>query len=260
MAEPHPPLPTRPRLQNIQEQIVHALGENIVTGTYAEGTQLPTESQLAQAYGASRLVIREAMKSLVAKGMVSVRPRTGTHVLPRAQWNLFDPVVLAWHGAATFDPKLIADLVELRRAIEPMAARLAAERAAAEEVAVLRQAYGAMAAAKLRDDYIKADLQFHGAVVRACGNQFILQLETALSEVWKTSFRASSGAWGPDAKALALHKALLDAIEKGKPKAAEAAAIALIARATERISDVYAAEATARGRKGAGGPGRPPHR
>jgi len=245
MADRNSPPPTRARPQSIQEQIVYALGESIVAGMYAEGAQLPTESQLAEAYGASRLVIREAMKSLVAKGMVSVRPRTGTHVLPRAQWNLFDTVVLAWHGAATFDPKLIADLVELRRAIEPLAARLAADRAAVAQVNELSRAYAAMAAAKVRDEYIKADLQFHGAVVRACGNQFILQLETALSEVWKTSFRASSGAWGPDAQALALHKALLDAIEAGKPKAAEAAALALIDRATERISDVYACEAAA---------------
>jgi GntR family transcriptional regulator, galactonate operon transcriptional repressor len=249
MAELNPVPAPRPRPQNIQEQIVYSLGESIVAGSYAEGAQLPTESQLAEAYGASRLVIREAMKSLVAKGMVSVRPRTGTHVLPRAQWNLFDPVVLAWHGAAKFDPKLIADLVELRRAIEPLAARLAAERAAAEQVDELRKAYAAMAAARVRDEYIKADLRFHGAVVRACGNQFILQLETALSEVWKTSFRASSGAWGPDAQALALHKTLLDAIQGGKPKAAEAAALALIARATERISAVYVREAAARGRK-----------
>ena len=70
-----------------------------------------------------------------------------------------------------------------------------------------------------------------------------------LMEVWKTSFRASSGAWGPDAQALALHKTLLDAIQGAKPKAAEAAALALIARATERISAVYVREAAARGRK-----------
>ncbi|HSW20999.1 MAG TPA: FadR/GntR family transcriptional regulator [Ramlibacter sp.] len=249
MADRNSPPPTRPRPQNIHEQIVHALGESIVAGTYAEGTQLPTEPQLAEAYGASRLVIREAMKSLTAKGMVSVRPRTGTHVLPRAQWNLFDPVVLAWHSTATFDQKLIADLVELRRAIEPLAARLAAERAASGQLDELRGAYASMAAAKARDEYIRADLRFHGALVRACGNQFILQLETALSEVWKTSFRASSGAWGPDAQALALHKAVLDAVEAGKPKAAEAAALALIDRATERIADVYDSEAAARGQK-----------
>jgi GntR family galactonate operon transcriptional repressor len=228
---------SRPKLQNFHTQIVESLGSSIVVGTYQEGAQLPTETQLAQAYGASRLVIREAMKSLAAKGLVSVRPRTGTHVLPRSQWNLFDPTVLAWHGG-TFDKKLIADLVELRRAIEPLAARLAAERAGDDEIDELRNAYEAMASARVREDYIKADLKFHGTVVRACGNQFILQLETALSQVWKTSFRASSGAWGPDSRALALHRTLLNAIEKGRPKAAESATLALIERATERIQQL----------------------
>ena len=227
---------TRPRLQNFHDQVVVALGSSIVAGTYAIGVQLPTETQLAQTYGASRLIIREAMKSLAAKGLVSIRPRTGTHVLPRTQWNLFDPAVLSWHGAASFDKKLIADLVELRRAIEPLSARLAAERGSLEDIAELRKAYTAMAAAKGGEDYLEADLQFHGAIVRASANQFILQLETALSAVWKTSFRASSDSWGPDAKALALHKKLLDAIEDRDPKAAEEANFALIERANERIT------------------------
>ena len=230
------PAMTRPRLQNFHDQVVVALGRSIVAGTYAVGVQLPTETQLAQTYGASRLIIREAMKSLAAKGLVSIRPRTGTHVLPRIQWNLFDPAVLSWHGVASFDKKLIADLVELRRAIEPLSARLAAERGTPQDIAELRMAYAAMAAAGGGDDYMQADLRFHGAIVRASGNQFILQLETALSAVWKTSFRASTDAWGPDAQALALHKTLLDAIESRNPKAAEEANFALIARANVRIT------------------------
>ncbi|WP_233167643.1 FadR/GntR family transcriptional regulator [Xylophilus sp. ASV27] len=227
-------------LRNFHEQMVEALGSKIVAGGYAEGEQLPTEPQLAEAYGASRMIIREAMKSLSAKGLVSIRPRTGTRVQPRTQWNLFDPSVLGWHSAARFDRKLIADLMELRRAIEPLAARLAAERGAPEAIDALRTAYLAMAAAGERDDYIEADLRFHGAVVRGCGNQFILQLENALSAVWKTSFRASSDPWGPDTQALALHKTLLDAIEGHDGPAAEAAVLALIERATVRIQEVSA--------------------
>lgn len=225
----------RPVLQNFHHQIVDALGRRIVAGRFAEGTQLPTEGQLAEEYGASRLSIREAMKSLAAKGLVSIRPRTGTHVLPRSRWQLFDPAVLAWHGEATLDRRLMGDLMELRRAIEPLAARLAAERASAEEIAQLRSAFEAMSASVDQASYVAADLRFHGGVVSACGNQFIQQLENALSAVWRTSFEASSGRWGPDAKALALHEALLKAIEARKPKAAEAAVFALIDRATVRI-------------------------
>jgi GntR family galactonate operon transcriptional repressor len=226
----------RPQLRNFHDQVVETLGAEIVAGRYPEGSQLPTEPRLAESFGASRLIIREAMKSLSAKGLVSIRPRTGTHVRPRAQWNLFDPTVLGWHGTAAVDSKLIADLMELRRAIEPLAARLVAERGAPADVAAIRLAYEAMEAAKVQVDYIEADLQFHGAVVRACGNQFISQLENALSSVWRTSFQASSDAWGPDAKALALHKALLHSLETRDAQGAEDAVLKLIARATARIA------------------------
>lgn len=228
--------PPPPRLRNFHHQVVDAIGRDIVAGTYAVGSQLPTEPQLAEHHGASRLIIREAMKSLAAKGLVSIRPRTGTHVLPRAQWNLFDPAVLGWHGQGAFDGRLIADLMELRRAIEPLAARLAAERGAPEDIAPLREAFTAMDNATTRENYIAADLRFHGAVVRACGNLFIQQLETALSAVWQTSFQAStSEAWTPDVQSLVLHRALLDAIEGHDARAAEQAVQALIARATLRI-------------------------
>lgn len=233
---------SRPVLQNFHHQIVAALGQKIVAKGFAEGEQLPTESQLAEEFGASRLSIREAMKSLAAKGLVSIRPRTGTHVLPRSRWNLFDTSVLEWHGSIAFDSKIIADLLELRRAIEPLAARLAAQRGAPEDIAALREAYSAMEAARDQSTYIAADLRFHGAVVSACGNQFMQQLENALAAVWKTSFQASSSKWGPDAQALALHKALLDAVESRNAENAEVAVLALIDRATVRIERVAVEE------------------
>lgn len=62
-----------------------------------------------------------------------------------------------------------------------------------------------------------------------------MQLETALSAVWKTSFQASSDALGPDAEALALHRTLPHSIAKHDPQGAEAAVLALIARAVVRI-------------------------
>lgn len=225
-----------PRLRNFHHQLVDAVGRDIVSRLYAEGTQMPTEPQLAEHYGASRMIVREAMKSLAAKGLVSIRPRTGTHVLPRNQWHLFDPVVLGWHQQDHFNGRLISDLMELRLAIEPLAARLAAERGAVPEMTALREAFKAMSCATTRSAYIDADLRFHGSVVQACGNLFIQQLETALAAVWKTSFLAStSEAWVLDAQSVALHRALLDAIESHDAGASERAAHALIARATLRI-------------------------
>jgi GntR family galactonate operon transcriptional repressor len=227
-----PAMPLSP-LRNFHHQIVDALGSSIVGGQFAVGAQLPTEPQLAETYGASRLIIREAMKSLAAKGLVSIRPRTGTRVQPRERWNLFDPAVLEWQHASP-SKRLIEDLMELRQAIEPLAAKLAAQRASPSEVAAIREAFAAMADATARGAYIEADLRFHGAVVRACGNAFIMQLEMALSAVCATSFEASADGVA-DPKALKLHRKLLDAIEAGNPAAAEKAVLALIDRAGVRI-------------------------
>lgn len=223
------------RPKNVHGQVVDSLGARIVLGEFAEGTQLPTEPQLAESLGASRLLIREAMKALEAKGLVSIRPRTGTHVRPRQDWNLFDPAVLAWYSATMPNPQLLDDLMELRRVIEPAAARLAAERRSAADLDVLQSAFRAMSDAADLASYIEADLMFHDAVLRACGNPFIQQLSGALSEVLKVSFTASSDPWGPDRRALALHQALLDAIAARSAVGADSAVLALIARAQQRI-------------------------
>ncbi len=236
-----------PPLKNFHAQLVDTLGSQIVDGTLPAGDRLPTEDRLAAQFGASRLVIREAMKSLAAKGLVTIRPRTGTHVQPRSAWNLFDPDVLGWHAGAPLQAQFIADLMELRQAIEPLAAGLAAGRADARAVAALREAMDAMTAAGSQADYIEADLRLHATVMQACGNAFIQHLAGALSEVLKTSFTASSDAWGPDARALALHEALVRAIETGDAPAAQTAANALIARATERIETGLARRAARRG-------------
>ncbi len=223
------------RLKNFHHQIVDAIGSSIVAGEFAEGEQLPTEDQLAQTYGASRLSIREAMKSLASKGLVSIRPRTGTHVQYRQEWNLFDSAVLAWYGNLPSDRKLLEDLMELRQAIEPVAAKLAAKRAQPQEIDAIRNAFSAMEKAENKQSYIDADLLFHDAVIRSSGNQFMIQLGTALSAVWRTSFQASSDDWGPDPQALALHRALLEAITEKRSASAEQAVLALIRRASSRI-------------------------
>jgi GntR family galactonate operon transcriptional repressor len=228
---------TKLRPRSFHDQIVEELGQKIVAGTL-DNMQLPPEAVLAESLGVGRLVLREAMKVLAAKGLVTIRPKTGTHVLPRENWNLYDPRVLAWHANGAFDKKFVADLMELRNTIEPAAARLAASRASEAQIETMRLAYQAMETAQAQDDYIAADLQFHGAMLHSCGNQFISQLENALSEVLRTSFKASTASSDPaerSERALPLHKALLTAIERHDPDAAQAATENLIMRATQKI-------------------------
>ena len=115
--------------QNILGHTLDQLGEAIVSGRYAPGSAIPPEPVLGEAFGVSRTVVREAIKSLVAKGLVVTGPKVGTRVLPAEQWNWFDPDVITWQAHAGLTPEFLRDLQELRRVVEPAAVRLAAEKA-----------------------------------------------------------------------------------------------------------------------------------
>src|SRR5712692_3135820 len=122
--------------QSLHGRIVHAIGRRIVRGDLRPGDLLPAEPEL----GASRTVVREATKVLAAKGLVESRPKTGTRVRPRDQWNLLYPDVLAWQQEGAADDDLLRKLTEVRRVIEPAAAELAAARADARDIAALERA------------------------------------------------------------------------------------------------------------------------
>jgi GntR family transcriptional regulator, galactonate operon transcriptional repressor len=195
----------------------------------------------------SRITIRETMKSLSAKGMLQVRRRHGTIVLPRSQWQLFDPDVITWRArAGAIDADLIRDLMELRTIIEPNAAKLAATRATPEDRKAVRRAFKAMERAVAGNgEYVPADLAFHGAVLNACHNQFIQQMQNALSAILRTSFELSSEIEGGPARSLPMHEALCVAIEQGDAQAAEQAVLTLIARAENDFADRAALTHTA---------------
>ncbi len=243
------------RRRNYHDRVVEELGRQIGSGLYAPGTSVPIEKELAERFGVSRVVVREAIKVLAAKGMIVVRPRTGTRVLPRDAWNLLDPQIMSWRAsqlsaAGTVGRKLVDDLMELRRIVEPPAARLAAQRADAADLSRMRAAFlGMQEAAAGRGDYVAADLAFHGAILTACHNQFLHQLRGALSEVLKTSFSISQ--WEPDSRAasLGLHEDILLSIERRDAGAAEDAVERLIVMAGKRIELMSAASAGG-GRRG----------
>src|SRR6187402_2345818 len=113
--------------RNLTHQLTHQLGSAIIQGSYAIDKSFPTEAELSHQFNISRSVTREAVKMLTAKGLLASRPRQGIRVMPSAQWNMFDPDVLAWtlHARPSLD--LLREFTQLRIAIEPEAARLAAD-------------------------------------------------------------------------------------------------------------------------------------
>jgi len=219
---------TYPR-RGLHGAVVHDIGLRIVQGEFAAGEQLPTEDKLLSELSVSRTVLREAVKVLAAKRLVESRPKTGTRVLERAEWNLLDPDVLAWQLEAGPDRRFLEDTLELRRLIEPAAARLAAERANDGEISVLEAACGEMLQAG--DDleaWIEPDLRFHSVLLRSSHNELLEHLTTIVASVLRTLFTFSSRPPGTFLRAAPLHLAIVEALRERDPERAEAAVLILL--------------------------------
>ncbi|MBK9361194.1 MAG: FadR family transcriptional regulator [Rubrivivax sp.] len=228
-------------IKNVLGHTLDQLGEAIVGGRYPPGASIPPEPLLCDELGVSRTVVREAVKSLVAKGMLVTGPKVGTRVLASEQWNWFDPDVVAWQSKAGLTREFLRDLQELRRVVEPAAVRMAAERATAADIAGIEAAYAGMKAAiELGGDYVTHDLRFHQGLLRACHNRMVIHMSKALGALLRTSFELSTAKPDGPAKSLPLHRAVLDAVIARNPAKAEKAILVLIDGAADDIEQVLA--------------------
>src|SRR3984885_8821383 len=170
------------RGQNLTYTIAQNLGVAIVTGVYSSDNPIPIESELCRQYSASRTVLREAVKMLTAKGLLGSRPRLGTWVQPESNWNLLDPDVLGWLLERKFSMALLIEFTEIRLAVEPVAAALAAGQAGPDEKTAIRTAILRMQAAdRGEDDPLDSDIAFHVAVLRGSRNRFYAQLSELIA-------------------------------------------------------------------------------
>jgi GntR family transcriptional regulator, galactonate operon transcriptional repressor len=203
-----PGVTSRPR---VHRGVVDTLARRIMSGRIRPGEGLPNTQDLSAELGVSRSALREAIKVLGAKGMLEVRPRTGTRVLPRSSWNLMDPELLGWCGPS-LDADLVRSLLECRQLIEPGAAALAAQRATTTQLAAIEAALERMAQAGSLDERVEADLDFHVAVLRASGNLFLAQWGLTVSSVLLAAFRMSTGASDSYDVAFSAHRDIVEAI------------------------------------------------
>jgi DNA-binding FadR family transcriptional regulator len=233
---------------NFHGSTVDWLGAWIAAGNVPPGQVLKVEAVLAEELGVSRTVIREAIKTLVAKGLLEVGPKVGTRVLPLRSWNLFDPQVVGWLARKGLPEDFVKDLLDLRRTIEPMAVRWACERATAEQIGEIQQAYVALAASVAdMGDYNLADRRFHEAVLAASHNRFIEQMLPALGALLAVSFEVSSAVPGELGKTLPLHKDLADAIATRDAARGVWACMTLIEQAATVIAESFARRSLAPG-------------
>jgi DNA-binding FadR family transcriptional regulator len=228
-------------MKNVHGNTLDHLGEAIVAGRYPAGSAMPAEPRLCEELGVSRTVIRESVKSLVAKGLVSTGPKVGTRVLSEDQWNWFDPDVVLWKSKAGLTREFLRDLQDLRRVLEPAAVRMAAERATSRDIADIEAAFAGMRrAVEEGGDYVAHDLAFHQGMLRASHNRMIGQMGKVLSALLRTSFEVSTSRKDGPKSSLPLHRAVLDAVAAHNASKAEKAILVLIDGAKEDIEEVLA--------------------
>ena len=228
---------------NLTFDLKETLGRAIVGGTFEGG--FPTEAELSRKHGLSRSVTREAVKMLAAKGLLSSRPKIGTVVEPSERWNLLDPDVLRWLLERQFSLDLLRQFSELRLAIEPTAAALAAQVRDSSGVAAIEKAFARMeAAARGEDHVLEADIQFHIAILQAVQNPFFAQFEELVRTALLTSIQLTNRLSGRSAN-VAQHGKVLEAIRSGDSSAAQAAMYLLIDEVLELIGKARRDEAAA---------------
>lgn len=161
----------RPAARNFHTFVINEIGLGIVTGKFPVGSILASDAVMMESYGVSRTVLREALKTLEAKGLVEARPKVGTRVSPTSRWSLFDPQVLTWHYYAKPDRRFYESLFDVRRALETRAAALAAQRRTAENIRVMKYWLHQMDSANgdLENHGIAA-LEIHRTVAETSGN------------------------------------------------------------------------------------------
>lgn len=224
-------------------RVVDGLGRAIVTGEFAEGSILPGDPQLLDRFGVSRSVLREAMKTLAAKGLVRAKSRVGTSVSPRETWNFVDADVISWQMQAGMDIAFVDHLREMRLAFEPAAARLAALHATEAEILNLYNI-----AARIdnprhsRESVAQEDLNFHLAVAAMSRNPFMRSITSLIEAALAVSFQISSPALSPEGISLCAsqHLRIASAIAARDPEAAASTMRAVIlegaTRATQALS------------------------
>src|SRR5688572_8175684 len=213
---------------NLTQSLVQKLGSSIVRGDLPAGKSLPIEAELGKKFGASRTVMREAVKILSAKGLIGQRPRVGTYVHPEDRWNLLDAEVLTWILDRHYSHSLVREFLEVRIGIEPAAAALAAVNATDADKELLREKLERMRGAiNGHFDPVAADIAFHATILEISHNRFYHQLTPIVETAPRFSIRLTNKAKGALADYDA-HEKIYRAIRNGNPDAASRACRELI--------------------------------
>ncbi len=225
--------------RTLHNRVLAVLGPAIAAGEYATGHTFTLQG-LEEDFGVSRTVAREAVRVLESMRLVVSRPRTGIRVRPRGDWSVFDPQLIRWRLAGPQRMEQLRSLNELRSAVEPGAAALAAERGAPEGRAGLVVIADQMVRTGRSGDleaFLQLDITFHRRILELSGNEMFLGLSQVVSEVLvgRTSYHLMPR--NPRPEALRLHKAVAQAIRDGLPDVAEAAMRSIVTEVSAALEE-----------------------
>ncbi|OUD87621.1 HTH-type transcriptional regulator LutR [Clavibacter michiganensis subsp. michiganensis] len=166
-------------------RIIEELGRDIVDGRLAEGTRLTIED-LQRRFGVSRTVVRDCVRVLEAMALIVPKRRVGLVVQGPDRWNVYDPRIIRWRLTGPGRSDQFRSLTQLRRAVEPVAASLAARNATAGQrtrIAELAVDLRRLGEAGALVDFLAADIEFHHLILQASGNDMFCALREVITEV-----------------------------------------------------------------------------
>lgn len=225
----------RQTARNFHSYVINEVGRAIVAGEMPVGSSLPGDTEMMARFDVSRTVLREALKTLEAKGLVEARAKVGTRVLPQSRWNLFDRQVLSWKLESGPSPAFLKSFQIVWQGLGTEAARLAATHREAEHMRLLHYWLNQRAVMTHQPEpFAMAEFEIHRVVAEASGNPFlraasaVCEFGVAVSVLAMLAPDRSappSGLAGTQAQDYA---ALIAAIDSGRPENAGAAMTRII--------------------------------
>lgn len=213
----------------VHATVANEIGQMIVRGDYPPGTILPNEAEWSSRFGASRSVVREAIKMLMAKNLLASRPKIGSWVEPRDRWNHLDRDILNWSATSPHRGELMRAVQEFRSIIEPEAAALAARRRSDDDMVVISTACKDMGEAPTLAQRTRADRRFHQAILKAAGNELVMPLGAMIDAALEHLFTFVTREHNDLRHAQILHEDIERSIRLRRPEAARKAVKVLLA-------------------------------